>query len=127
MARDDITSAKGAPLVKPGSHQWDGRKPAPSDLACAKPAIMQKGSVVLFLGTLWHGGGANHSSAPRLAVTAQYCAPWARQQENYSLSVSRERARQCSEHVQRMLGYSIHPPFMGMVNGLHPKRVLEDP
>ncbi|AZD22428.1 hypothetical protein C4K24_3125 [Pseudomonas chlororaphis subsp. aurantiaca] len=36
-------------------------------------------------------------------------------------------ARQCSEHIQRMLGYSIHAPFMGMVNGMHPKRMLEEP
>lgn len=26
-----------------------------------------------------------------------------------------------------MLGYSIHEPFMGMVNGMHPKRMLEEP
>jgi len=25
-----------------------------------------------------------------------------------------------------MLGYSIHPPFMGFVDGKHPKRLLED-
>ena len=82
--------------------------------------------MVLFLGTLWHGGGANQSAAPRLAVTAQYCEPWARQQENFSLSVSLERARECSAHIQRMLGYSIHPPFMGMVNGMHPRRLLKE-
>ncbi|CAI8912894.1 hypothetical protein EMIT0324P_21105 [Pseudomonas chlororaphis] len=39
----------------------------------------------------------------------------------------RQVARQCSEHIQRMLGYSIHAPFMGMVNGMHPKRMLEEP
>ena len=26
---------------------------------------------------------------------------------------------------QRMLGYSIHPPFIGQVDGMHPKRLLE--
>jgi len=25
-----------------------------------------------------------------------------------------------------MLGYSIYPPFMGFVDGKHPKRLLED-
>jgi hypothetical protein len=34
--------------------------------------------------------------------------------------------RTLSEDMQRMLGYSIHPPFMGMVNGMHPKRVLDE-
>jgi ectoine hydroxylase-related dioxygenase (phytanoyl-CoA dioxygenase family) len=67
---------------------------------------------------------ANRTEAPRACVTAQYCAPWCRQQENFSLSVSRERARESSEHIQRLLGYSIHPPFMGFVDGKHPRRLL---
>ena len=31
-----------------------------------------------------------------------------------------------SPRVQALLGYSVHPPFMGHANGLHPRRVLED-
>jgi ectoine hydroxylase-related dioxygenase (phytanoyl-CoA dioxygenase family) len=26
--------------------------------------------------------------------------------------------------VQQLLGYNIHPPFMGHVNGMHPARFL---
>ncbi|AZC50853.1 MULTISPECIES: phytanoyl-CoA dioxygenase family protein [Pseudomonas] len=127
MALDDFTHDNGATVVIPGSHLWDGRLPTAVEQASVMPVIMPKGSVVFFLGTLWHGGGANHSGAPRLALTAQYCEPWARQQENFILSTPRQVARQCSEHIQRMLGYSIHAPFMGMVNGMHPKRMLEEP
>ena len=87
---------------------------------------MPAGSVVFFLGTLWHAGGANRSDSARLCVSAQYCEPWCRTQENYSLSLSREAVKQCSEHIQRMLGYSIHAPFMGFVDGKHPRRLLED-
>ncbi len=126
IALNDFTADNGATVVIPGSHAWGQKEPDADDCARAIPVIMPKGSMVLFLGTLWHGGGANHSDAPRLAATAQYCEPWARQQENFSLSVSLERARQCSPHIQRMLGYSIHPPFMGMVNGMHPRRLLEE-
>lgn len=126
MAIDDFTAENGATVLIPGSHKWDGRMPTAEDAARAVPAVMPSGSVLFFIGTLWHGGGANVSNRSRLCVTAQYCAPWCRQQENFSLSVSRERVKQCSEHVRRMLGYSIHPPFMGFVNGLHPKRLLED-
>ena len=64
------------------------------------------------------------SMAPRLALSNQYCQPWARQQENYLLSVPRETARAMSLRVQALLGYSIHPPFMGHVNGIHPRRLL---
>jgi ectoine hydroxylase-related dioxygenase (phytanoyl-CoA dioxygenase family) len=122
-ALDDFTAENGATIVLPRSHLWGDRMPGPRD--ATRSVVMPKGSMLFFLGTLWHGGGANRSTRGRLCVTAQYCAPWCRQQENFSLSVSRERARRCSEHVQRLLGYSIHPPFMGFVDGMHPKRLLE--
>ena len=71
-----------------------------------------------------HGGGANHSGASRLALTAQYCEPWLRTQENYFLSTERSTVAGLTEDMRRLLGYSIHPPFMGMVNGMHPRRKL---
>ena len=125
-AIDDFTEENGATVVIPKSHLWDDRLPTDADRKNRRPVIMPAGSVVFFVGTLWHGGGANRSDAARLCVSAQYCAPWCRTQENYSLSLSRETVKRCSEHIQRMLGYSIHPPFMGFVDGKHPKRLLED-
>ncbi len=125
-AIDEFTQQNGATVVIPGSHLWDDRQPTKDDLKNLEPVVMPAGSVVLFLGTLWHAGGANRSDAARLCVSAQYCAPWCRTQENYSLSLSRETVKKCSEHIQRMLGYSIHAPFMGFVDGKHPRRLLED-
>ena len=125
-AIDDFTEQNGATVVIPKSHLWDDRQPTQEDIEQQVPVVMPAGSVVLFLGTLWHAGGANRSEAARLCVSAQYCAPWCRTQENYSLSLSRETVKKCSEHIQRMLGYSIHAPFMGFVDGKHPKRLLED-
>jgi ectoine hydroxylase-related dioxygenase (phytanoyl-CoA dioxygenase family) len=49
-----------------------------------------------------------------------------RQQENYCLSVRASGARAMPPRVQELLGYSVHPPFMGHANGLHPRRVLEE-
>lgn len=123
FAIDEFTEDNGATVLLPGSHLWGDRSPTESDRRIA--AVMPAGSVVFFLGTLWHGGGANRSTDPRLAVSAQYCARWCRQQENFSLGLSRERVKQCSEHIQRMIGYSIAPPFIGFVNGMHPRRLLE--
>src|SRR5262245_4370178 len=123
FAIDDFTADNGATVLLPGSHRWDDR--APTDADPRIPAVMPAGSVAFFLGTLWHGGGANRTAAGRLCVTAQYCARWCRQQENFSLSVSRERVKQCSPHIQRLLGYSIAPPFIGFVDGKHPRRLLE--
>lgn len=86
---------------------------------------MSAGSVIFYPGTFWHWGGANRSDKARLAVTCQYCEPWVRTQENYFLGTPLEVVKEVSEDIRRMLGYSIHPSFIGMVNGMHPKRLLE--
>jgi ectoine hydroxylase-related dioxygenase (phytanoyl-CoA dioxygenase family) len=80
--------------------------------------------VVDFHGTLWHRGGANRSDHPRLAITPQYCEPWARPQEQMVLSVG-QAAAAFSPRVRTMLGFGIYPPFMGHVDGLHPLRVID--
>jgi hypothetical protein len=123
FAVDDFTFENGATLAIPNSHRWDEeRRPGPGDKTLA--AEMPAGSCILFLGNLWHGAGANTTQAGRLAITAQYCEPWLRTQENYFLSVSRETVATLSDDMQRLLGYSIHPPFAGMVDGMHPRRKL---
>lgn len=125
FAIDDFTEHNGATVAIPGSHRWGEDRVAVRDDQTVK-AIMPAGSCILFLGNLWHGGGENASGADRLAFTAQYCEPWARTQENYFLSVPPATVAAVSENIRRMLGYSIHPPFMGMTNGMHPKRALPD-
>ena len=120
----DTTYGRGAA----GSQNFLMRASQPEAAKPARlaPVVMPAGSVVVFLGTLWHRGGANRSAAPRLALSMQYCEPWARQQENFTLGVPQDVARHLSDRVQELLGYNIHPPFMGHVNGLHPKRLLHE-
>ncbi len=123
-AIDEFTEDNGATAIVPGSHDWgDERYPTMRD---AVPAVMPAGSVIFYPGTFWHGGGANRSDRARLAVTCQYCEPWLRTQENYFLGTSPRTVSAVTEDIRRMLGYSIHPPFIGMVDGMHPKRLLED-
>jgi ectoine hydroxylase-related dioxygenase (phytanoyl-CoA dioxygenase family) len=123
LAVDDFTEENGGTAYIPGSHTWgEDRQPMRKETLSV---AMKAGSAILFLGTLWHGGGANHSNAPRLAATCQYCEPWLRQQVNYTLEVPKETVIGLSEPMKSMLGYSIHPPFMGMVDGMHPKRLLK--
>lgn len=126
FAIDDFTQENGATVAIPGSHLWgEDRFPCADDEQVM--AVMPAGSCILFMGNLWHGGGENRSGDSRLAFTAQYCEPYLRTQENYFLSVSRQTAVSVSEDMRRLLGYSIHPPFMGMSNGMHPKRILSTP
>ena len=110
----------------PKSHLWGEVSLGDVDVTKMVPAVMPAGSAVFFVGTLIHCAGANHTDKPRLAATTQYCEPWARQQENYSLAISRERARMCSDTVQRLLGYSMLFPFIGFVDGRDTIRLLHD-
>ncbi len=139
VAVDAFTAENGGTEVVPGSHLWeDARlesfigeiaeesptKQAPI-AALARPVEMPAGACVVFAGTLVHRGGANRSPAPRLAFSNQYCQPWARQQENFPLAVPVEVAREMPAALQSLLGFSIHPPFMGQLTASHPAKALE--
>lgn len=142
-AVDDFTPDNGPTEIVPGSHRWGDEEPAgatdfdasfrPGHVAAeAAPAgieqvLMPAGSLMLAMGTLWHRGGANRSRASRLVITPQYCVAWGRQMESMLLSVPPAVVAGYPERVQQLLGYSIHPPFMGHVNGMHPNRVLPKP
>ena len=85
---DEFTAANGATRFIPGSHAWEpGRRPGPDDPVAQ--AVMSPGSAMFYLGSLWHGGGANQTAQPRLGVILEYAAGWVRQQENNLLAVPR--------------------------------------
>ena len=69
---------------------------------------MPKGSVLFYMGTTLHGGGANRSSAPRAGLINTYALGWLRQEENQYLNVPREKAEQHSRLIQRLMGYHMH-------------------
>ena len=120
---DDFTEANGATRIIPGSHRWSDR---PGDGAATVAAEMPAGSVMFYTGSVWHGGGANTTDRSRLGVILEYLVSWLRPQENHLLGVPREVAARLPERLQELLGYNIYPPFMGYVDGRHPRRVLED-
>jgi len=122
-AIDDFTANNGATEIIPRSHLWGSDRQGKREETI--PCVMPAGSAVFFLGTMWHGGGANRTDRDRLAFTSQYCAPWLRQQENFFLEVPRDIARALRPTIQSLIGYSVYPPFMGMVDSMHPKRVLD--
>ena len=144
-ALDDTTESNGATEILPGSHLWDtpyeslagalddevlSRKSQvdqnvdPGAHPDAVKATLTAGSLMLAKGTLWHRGGANRSKQSRTIITPQYCSGWARQLENQLLAVPKDVARGLPTRAQELLGYSIHPPFMGYVNGVHPNKQL---
>jgi ectoine hydroxylase-related dioxygenase (phytanoyl-CoA dioxygenase family) len=120
---DDFTEANGATRIVPGSHTWQERPTGKVDTVAVE---MPAGSVMFYTGSVWHGGGANATDRTRLGVILEYLVSWLRPQENHLLAVPREVAARLPERLQDLLGYNIYPPFMGYVDGRHPRRVLED-
>jgi len=120
---DEFTEENGATRFIQGSHRWEGgRQPRPDDPVAT--AVMSPGSAMFYLGSLWHGGGENRTSMPRLGVILEYAAGWLRPQENHCLAVPRAVVRALPERLVELLGYNIYPPFVGYVDGSHPRKVL---
>ena len=111
-ALDDFTEENGATRVALGSHldsetnRYNTAEEAFADDIVQ--AVMPKGSVLFYMGTTWHGGGANQSDKPRSGLINTYALGWLRQEENQYLNVSREIAEQHSETIQRLMGYQLH-------------------
>ena len=128
-AIDPFTDQNGATDILPGSHLWDEGRAAEAIAAGGGPglvpAVMPAGAAIILQGNLIHRGGANRSDAPRLAITHQYCQPWARTQENFFLGIPPGRAASLSPRLQALLGYAVWPPFMGHVTGSHPLKALD--
>jgi ectoine hydroxylase-related dioxygenase (phytanoyl-CoA dioxygenase family) len=124
-ALDDFSVANGATRVVPGSHRWVDR--APTDADEVVTATMPAGSVNFYLGRLYHGGGANTTDRPRLGVILEYVASWLRAQETHLLAVPPATVATLPERLQELLGYNIYPPFLGYVDGRHPRRFLPTP
>lgn len=141
-ALDDTTETNGATEVLPYSHQWESpdivdrledehfeQRSALSEHPQAGidrvKATMKAGSLMIMRSDVWHRGGANQTNEDRLIVTPQYCAGWARPLETMLLAVPPETVARLPSRTQALLGYSIHTPFMGYVDGMHPSRVLQ--
>ena len=102
-AMQDFSEENGATRVVPGSHRWEaGRTPSPEASVAAE---MARGSVLIYTGSVFHGGGANRSAASRTAVNIDYCLGWLRQEENQYLSCPPEVARELPVELARLIGY----------------------
>jgi ectoine hydroxylase-related dioxygenase (phytanoyl-CoA dioxygenase family) len=111
-AMDDFSARNGATRLVPGSH-WTG--PLDDiDGAEVVQAVMPKGSLLLYFGSTWHGGGANNSDEPRSGLINTYALGWLRQEENQYLSVPREIADSYPETVRRLMGYQVHGQYLGV-------------
>lgn len=113
LAISDFTEENGATRVIPGSHLWDDeRMPTQEETVAAE---MRAGSALLWMGSVYHGGGANISADARTGLTMAYDLAFLRLEENHFLSLPIERVRQLPAEMQRLLGWSASSTLLGWV------------
>jgi ectoine hydroxylase-related dioxygenase (phytanoyl-CoA dioxygenase family) len=121
-ALTDFTDANGATRLVPGSHKktnpdYGGRYET-------VPGEMKKGSVLIWDGALWHGGGANRTDRRRTGIAMNYCAGFIRQQENQQLGLSPELVKSFSPRLQELVGYGVYQGLIGHIDKKSPAQLL---
>ncbi|HEY1751898.1 MAG TPA: phytanoyl-CoA dioxygenase family protein [Caulobacteraceae bacterium] len=110
-AMTDFTEANGATQVAPGSPTWDeGRRAEPYEVGYAQ---MKAGSVLVYSGSVIHGGGENATGADRIGINITYCLGWLRQEENQYLSCPPAIARTLDPKLQALIGYAMGSYALG--------------
>ena len=119
----EFTKENGATQIVPGSHLWEkDRIPKENEIAYAE---MKPGSVLLYTGTVLHGGGANSSKNDiRTGVFLHYALNWLRQEENQYLSCPPDIAKDIPQEVRSLIGYSKGGYILGFYSDPKDKKAV---
>jgi ectoine hydroxylase-related dioxygenase (phytanoyl-CoA dioxygenase family) len=123
-ALTDFTAANGATRLVPGTHRA-ADSPVYGQHYESIAAEMPKGSVLVWNGSLWHGGGANTTGERRVGIAMNYCAGWIRQQENQQLGIPRDVAARFAPRLRELVGYSVYNGLIGHINKHSPVELLD--
>jgi ectoine hydroxylase-related dioxygenase (phytanoyl-CoA dioxygenase family) len=122
-ALTDFTEANGATRLIPGTHLYDHSPNYGQDYDSI-PAEMPKGSVLIWHGSLWHGGGANATDERRIGIAMNYCAGYIRQQENQQLGVPPALVNTFPKRLQELVGYGIYNGLIGHIDKRTPAQAV---
>ena len=121
----EFTRENGATSLVPGSHRWTDRERLPEEHEI-KQAVMPKGSVALYLGATYHGGGENRSNGRRVGALFGFALGWLRQEENQYLACPPEVAKTFPGKLQELIGYVQFSRGAGWVDNANPQILLQD-
>ena len=86
---------------------------------------MPKGSVLVWHGSTWHGGGANVTEDQmRVGVAMNYCAGFIRQQENQQLGIPTEVMATFSPALRQLCGLGMYRGLTGNIEKQSPAELL---
>jgi len=122
-ALTDFTEANGATRIVPGSHRFD-HNPEYGSHPDSIPAEMPAGSILVWNGSLWHGGGANTTDRTRVGIAMNYCAGWTRQQENQQLGIPGDVMAGFSPKLRDLCGLGVYRGLIGHINKQTPAQFL---
>lgn len=106
-ALNDFTKENGGTRVVPGSHRLLRSWHLPN-LRNWEAAAMPKGSALFYLGSTWHGAGANETNGRRMGLINVYSLGWLRQEVNQYLTHPPEVAAKFGPRLRALLGYTTH-------------------
>jgi len=109
-AFDDMNHDNGSTRLIPGSHKW---KSYPADGVQDEREIMislNKGSVLIFSGAIWHGGGLNKSGLDRWALLLGYSRWFFKPSFDYMQNTPIEMFNQYTDRQKSLLGFNLTSP-----------------
>lgn len=120
-ALTDFTEENGATNVVLGSPSWESERKATDEERTQ--AVMKAGSVLLYSGSVIHGGGENRTEVPRRGLNITYTLGWLRTEENQYLSCPPSVAKDLDPALQELLGYTMGSYALGYFSD--PDNVLQ--
>ena len=115
-ALTEFTEANGATRIALGSNTADDTQAFTQ--GDTEPAEMERGSVLLYSGSVNHGGGANRTDQVRIGLNITYNLAWLRQEENQYLGTPREIAQTLPVELLRLMGYARGAYALGYIDDL---------
>ncbi len=122
VAASEFTEDNGATRFVPGSNRWPaGRLPEDQEVI---QATMAKGSVALWLGSVYHGLGTSRVDEPRNGLIYSFGVDHLTQEENQFMAVPWEIARELPKRAQQLIGYR-QSVALNFIEGLEDEHVLD--
>ena len=124
---DDVHEMSGPTLVVPGSHKKKSFCPDNYVPRNTKKLYLKKGDVVIFHGSLWHGGTNSMSDDSRWALILGYTRWFIKPSFDYAKNTPKELWLKMTEKQKQLLGFNLLPPKDEFTRSRRRSQISEEP